>query len=259
MEKNCNNCIGQEKASLGWFFGPVGAVILVLIIGCATLVWLMEPRLKEVSMGLWQAVYYGGILFLAWNLIALIALFSSNKVSLLSIWGWKIVSGSFGIAFRFARLVGCHEKVSQAAIQFSNYIFKKKKIKLRANEILILVPHCIQKDTCGLKVTMDTQNCKRCGQCNVGDLAAIEKEMGVEVAIVTGGTLARKRVKEARPKAILAIACERDLISGIRDVFPIPVFGVLNNRPFGPCVNTNVDINEVKAAIHEFLIEEESI
>ena len=90
----------------------------------------------------------------------------------------------------------------------------------------------------------------------MGDLAAIEKEMGVEVAIVTGGTLARKRVKEARPKAILAIACERDLISGIRDVFPIPVFGVLNNRPFGPCVNTNVDIDEVKAAIHEFLIEE---
>ena len=118
MENNCSGCARQEKTSLGWFFGPVGAVILMLIIGCVTLVWFMEPRLKEVSITLWLSVYYGTILFLVWNLVALIALFTSNKVSLMSIWGWKIVSGSFGIAFRYARLVGCHKKISQAAIHF---------------------------------------------------------------------------------------------------------------------------------------------
>ena len=46
--------------------------------------------------------------------------------------------------------------------------------------------------------------------------------------------MARQMVKEIRPKAIIAVACERDLTSGIQDVFPLPVIGVLNERPFGP-------------------------
>jgi len=69
----------------------------------------------------------------------------------------------------------------------------------------------------------------------------------------TGGTLARMKVKEARPKAIVAIACERDLASGMADVFPIPVIGVLNERPNGPCCNTTVDPKRVRAAVEQLI------
>ena len=65
-------------------------------------------------------------------------------------------------------------------------------------------------------------------------------------------------VKQARPKAIVAVACERDLTSGIQDVFPLPVLGVLNERPFGPCFNTKVDINKLEAAILTFMDDEEA-
>ena len=64
-------------------------------------------------------------------------------------------------------------------------------------------------------------------------------------------------VKELRPRAIIAVACERDLTSGIQDVFPLPVIGVLNERPYGPCFNTRVDIRKVEAAILDFLDTEE--
>ena len=57
-----------------------------------------------------------------------------------------------------------------------------------------------------------------------------------------------------RPKAVVAIACERDLASGIQDVYPIPSVGVLNLRPNGPCYNTHVDLEEFRRAIEEILI-----
>ena len=119
--------------------------------------------------------------------------------------------------------------------------------------MLILTPHCIQLDVCPHKITRDINNCKQCGRCPVGGLLALTRKYGVHLAVATGGTLARQVVKKIRPHAILAIACERDLTSGIQDVFPIPVVGVLNERPHGPCCNTLVDLNKVEAAIKNFL------
>ena len=37
-----------------------------------------------------------------------------------------------------------------------------------------------------------------------------------------------------------------------------PVLGVLNERPFGPCFNTRVDINKLEAAILTFMDDEEA-
>jgi hypothetical protein len=73
------------------------------------------------------------------------------------------------------------------------------------------------------------------------------------MSIATGGTLARRVIVETRPNAIVAVACDRDLTSGIQDSYPIPVIGVLNERPFGPCKNTRVDLAKVKAAMDFFL------
>ena len=69
--------------------------------------------------------------------------------------------------------------------------------------------------------------------------------------MATGGTLARQIVKKNRPQAVLAIACERDLMSGIQDVYPLPAVGVLNIRPNGPCYNTRVDIKEFKKVLRQ--------
>ena len=75
---------------------------------------------------------------------------------------------------------------------------------------------------------------------------------GVDLSVATGGTLARRIIKEKRPKAIIAVACERDLTSGIVDSYPLPVIGILNQRPFGPCINTRVDMKDVQEALEYF-------
>jgi hypothetical protein len=54
---------------------------------------------------------------------------------------------------------------------------------------------------------------------------------------------------------IIAVACERDLSSGIQDVYPLPCFGVLNQRPHGPCLDTQVPLEHVEWAIKRFLVQ----
>lgn len=84
-------------------------------------------------------------------------------------------------------------------------------------------------------------------------LLEISRKYGVHVAIATGGTIARRIVVQKRPKLILAVACERDLSSGIQDAYPLPVYGILNNRPFGPCLNTKVSLEDLQEALRLFL------
>ena len=50
------------------------------------------------------------------------------------------------------------------------------------------------------------------------------------------------------------MACERDLLSGIQDICnQIPIIGIPNIRPEGPCKNTTIDLNEFEKAVHTFL------
>lgn len=134
----------------------------------------------------------------------------------------------------------------------NNYIYSNR-YKIKPEDILILIPHCIQKSECKLKITTNVRNCKSCGLCNVKDLIDLQDKYNVDVFIATGGTLARKKIKETRPKAVVAVACERDLTAGVQDIRQVPVLGVFNKRPNGPCVDTKIDANEVENAIKFFI------
>lgn len=119
----------------------------------------------------------------------------------------------------------------------------------RTSRILLLLPHCLQIDKCDIRITHNINNCKRCGRCEIKDLLAIAEENNLNLFVATGGTLARRIVKDVKPEAIVAVACERDLSSGIVDTWPLPVLGIPNERPYGPCLNTHVDLGKVKDAI----------
>lgn len=86
---------------------------------------------------------------------------------------------------------------------------------------------------CPRRLTHNVELCERCGRCPVGALLDLRDVLGIRLAIATGGTIARRIVVEIQPRCIVAVACERDLTSGIQDSYPVPVFGVLNERPCG--------------------------
>ncbi len=144
-----------------------------------------------------------------------------------------------------------NKKISKFFLKFNNYIVKKR-VKERVGKVCVLLPHCIQNYDCVYKITSVTDNCRSCGGCGVGDILKLKKTQGVDIKVVTGGTLARKHLKETRPYFVVAVACERDLISGIYDAFPLPVYGLFNKRPNGPCINTEMEVEEIEHILNEF-------
>jgi len=119
----------------------------------------------------------------------------------------------------------------------------------RGKRMLLLMPHCLQVDDCKIRLTHNIRNCERCGKCEIRDLIAVADRKNIEIHVATGGNLARRIVTHAHPDVIVAVACERDLSSGIADAYPLPVIGIPNERPFGPCINTRVDLRKVEEAI----------
>lgn len=145
------------------------------------------------------------------------------------------------------------DRIKSSFIAVNNQMVRAARFRLRPDQLLLLVPHCLQRTQCPHKITVEINNCQRCGGCCIGDLLGVRDRFGINIGVATGGTLARKYVKDYRPRAVVAVACERDLTSGIQDSNPLPVLGVTNERPFGPCHNTRIDIEKVEEALKFFI------
>jgi hypothetical protein len=156
---------------------------------------------------------------------------------LIVIWGWL---------FRVKR-----SRLQGILIDINNSLVKKSRIEPVKN-LLLLLPHCIQQSECKVRITFDVNNCERCGKCPICEFIKVADEHDLKLSVATGGGIARRTVDNTKPDAVVAVACERDLISGIRDIYPVPTLGVLNERPFGPCFNTQVNVDLVKNAITFF-------
>lgn len=174
---------------------------------------------------------------------------SSNCI----LWQRKLINYAYPIVYVSGRICGVsRDKLERKYISLSNKVTVGQSYHFPAEKIMILVPHCLQQDACKHKITRHLENCQQCGGCPIGSLKSLQQKFHCQLQVATGGTLARQLVKQFRPLAIVAVACERDLSSGIADVFPLPVLGVLNERPYGPCFNTSVDLAKVEEALKIF-------
>lgn len=145
------------------------------------------------------------------------------------------------------------EDIHTSFIKVNNELVLREMGRFASGKILLLMPHCLQNSRCDMRLTYDIDNCRRCGLCPIAGLLDLRDRYGVHLAIATGGTIARRIVVQKRPGIIIAVACYRDLSSGIQDTYPLPVFGVLNERPNGPCLDTTVPVDRLESALKRFL------
>ncbi len=138
------------------------------------------------------------------------------------------------------------------SIDYNNLLVKAKLRKVPPNKILLLLPACLQESHCSLKITENVDNCHQCGHCMVKDMVDIQEQYKIMVRVVSGGTAARAIVQQVAPELILAVACERELITGISDVGTVPVIGILNETPNGPCNQTMVNMDILKDYLVHF-------
>lgn len=142
------------------------------------------------------------------------------------------------------------ERLQGFVIGLNNKLVRAEKHSV--SRLLLLLPHCLQINVCEIRITQDIYNCMRCGRCQITNIITIADDNNLKLFVATGGNLARKIVKDIRPDAIIAVACERDLVSGIADSYPLPIMGIINERPYGPCFNTRVSLDHVMEAVEFF-------
>lgn len=138
-------------------------------------------------------------------------------------------------------------------VRLNNRLTRLRRVRVPPSGLLLLVPRCLQKSGCAQTLGETLDDCKLCGACHVPELLAICREFGVRCSLAAGGREALAFVRDARVRAVVAVACEKELAQGIFAVFPTPVLGVLNIQSNGPCRNTRLDPERVRAAVRSML------
>jgi len=147
------------------------------------------------------------------------------------------------------------EKVENSFISINNYFVGSVSGRVGNKSILVLLPRCLQNSKCSKNVIEDIANCAGCGLCDIKDLNFLKDKYGIKIYASSGGTLARELVRKYSPALVVAVACERELVTGIKDTFGIPVYALKNYKPSGPCKDTRVDVVEFEEVIKKYLAE----
>ncbi|MBW2055966.1 MAG: DUF116 domain-containing protein [Deltaproteobacteria bacterium] len=240
----------------------IGLLLFTLLIlsGVVVLLWVvpyiglsrispLAPIILAVCLGILLFLVLLGVALLVLTIILGRDLFLSHNLRGL------VVQVLFPFMVLVGKVVGISKRrVQQSFIAVNNQLVVSNcHRRIKPERILLLLPHCIQDFDCDVKITGNIKNCRKCGRCEIKDLLELADAYGVQIAVATGGTLARRIIVQNRPEAIVAVACELDLTTGIQDAYPLPVIGILNERPNGPCINTRVDIGRVREALLYFL------
>lgn len=249
----------RKRLFIGLLCGTGLCVCAVL-----ALVWIIPyiglANIHPLAPWVLGAVFAVAILVVLWATVGLAASVALGR----AMFGSDRLRGVMAKVFLplmtiFARLFGISKsRVRASFIKVNNEMVAARTGCYTPAQVLVLLPHCLQSSQCLRRLTYDINNCKRCGQCPVDGLLALSEAYGVHIAIATGGTIARRIVVQKRPRLIVAVACERDLSSGIQDTYPIPVYGVLNDRPNGPCLDTQVALPHLESALRLFLVQGEA-
>lgn len=144
--------------------------------------------------------------------------------------------------------------LSRWFVRLNNRITRMRRIKVHPENLLLLVPRCLQKSGCTQTISETIDDCNACGQCGVTGLLAIRDEFGIRCSMAGGGREALAFVKNPQVRAVVAVACEKELFAGICAVFPKPVLGVLNIAGERPCRNTQFDDALVREAVRSMLV-----
>jgi hypothetical protein len=142
----------------------------------------------------------------------------------------------------------------RALLRLNNRLTLWRRVRVDPGLVLLLVAHCLQSSACGRNLTRPGGvGCARCGRCPVDALEALRRRLGVQMLVVGGGRQALSAVRMPDIRAVVAVACERELLQGLLAVFPRPVLAVSNARPLGDCRDTRVELHDVEAALRAFI------
>ncbi|MCD4814201.1 DUF116 domain-containing protein [bacterium] len=214
-----------------------GLVLWLLDVFGLGIIWLITPRLVEWGvpfLNMWLALIWTVYVLFFFVVLVLVYWGAGFLKPLLKMLGgirWLIsLVVVFGKLFAFSR-----DQIGHAYVLVHNRVEVLPRAIKDPGRLLLLAPRCLSRES-------------------VLGLKALKEKYGFEQVVAFGGTEARKAIGQIRPYGIIAVACERDLLVGIRDVRGrIPILAFSNSRPEGPCKNTMIDLQVIEHAVNRFL------
>jgi uncharacterized protein len=231
---------GDYDSRPGLFFSWSAAALLVGLGGLALILYLLGPRLSTLYPPLPALIWTGlalvaALLWLWWTVLLLS--YATGRTLLPE---WLAERGPFLRLMRFtSRLAdrfGRRDWVENAAVKVYNSLALLRGRKVGKGELLLLIPRCLSKET-------------------LDGVLGIAGKYGVPVFVATRGQLARRVIRERRPRAVVAVACERDMVSGLHDVAgKIPVLGLTMTLPAGPCKDARLNLGQLEEWVRAYVV-----
>jgi hypothetical protein len=217
------------------------ALAIVLGLGAvAAGLFLFAPRLAGLASwlprALWTALLLLSLVLAVWWGVLLLS-YSSGRALLperLAERGpfLRLMRLTSRVAGRFGR----RDWVENASVKVYNTLALLRGRKVGKGELLLLIPRCLSKDT-------------------LDGVLGIAGKYGVPVFVATRGQLARRVIRERRPRAVVAVACERDMVSGLHDVAgKIPVLGLTMTLPSGPCKDAVLNLGKLEEWVQAYVV-----
>jgi len=223
---------GDFSAAPGLFFRFAALTLAAFAAVAAFLLYLVAPRLvalsPQLATGLWVALAAAlGLATL--YLIVLVASFYGGRNLLPE---RLMERGPYLQLMNYASLIargfGKRDWVEHAAIDVYNTLAERRGRRVGKGELLVLIPRCLSKQA-------------------LDGVLEIAGRYEVPVFVATRGQLARRVIRERRPRAVVAVACERDMMTGLRDVAgKLPVLGLTMQLPNGPCRDASIDLDQME-------------
>lgn len=221
-----------------WLFTAVGLLLVALL--AAVAIYLLAPRLALVHRLIPPALYAADAAFGALSMLwlGLIGVSYATHRALLpgKLAEQGLLLKTLRLASRVGELFGVkRDWTDNAAVIVYNRLAWARDYSVRANELLILIPRCLSRAA-------------------LDGVMEIAKRYDVAAFVATRGQLARRVIRERRPRAVVAVACERDMVSGLHDVAGrLPVLGLTMQLPNGPCKDASLDLAVMEEFVKKYL------
>lgn len=151
-----------------------------------------------------------------------------------------------------AKKFGLNERmVNYTHIELRNKLNEFEFKKVPYEQRMLFLPHCLRNvKKCKAKMSEEGLQCRKCGNCQLGELIKLAKEYNyIGAFIAPGGSMVYNLMKKYKPRAVVGVACHNEINMGIGKAaeYEIHSQGVLLLRD--GCKDTAVNIDEVRDKI----------
>jgi hypothetical protein len=231
---------GDYDSSPALFFAWSAAALIAGLGIVGVGLFLLGPRLATLHPALPRALWAGlavlALVLLVWWAVLFLS-YASGRALLPERLAER---GPFlrlmRLTSRVAERFGRRDWVENASVKVYNALALVRGRKVGTGELLLLIPRCLSKET-------------------LDGVLGIAGKYGVPVFVATRGQLARRVIRERRPRAVVAVACERDMVSGLHDVAgKVPVLGLTMTLPSGPCKDAGLNLTQLEEWVRAYVV-----